>query len=386
MLVPEGQVVITGLNPTSLWGLRQAGGRAAQRLGRRHLHVVDEEPLLAGDAPTADAEDVNRGLEFVTRKVTDGVAKIKLGLADSLALGNLDAQLETGMITPHAFLSGAFKLALDELDDEFAQLASEFDTIDELRDAVRGRVEQSKKIEQANAIRDKVLDELLEKVEFPLPEKIVEGEVEGQLEEILHSIGDAWGTVQGLEGIASTLQAAGAFDTSAVVLGAGFQWVNEYLGEVTGTGLAFDVGANFLIRDYLGVNGLAEGWRGGRVLGDRTARRDLARQAERSLRVEQLQAENQRLREAQFDDLKRSRQRQQYEDLKGHLRGLVTYNGGMAQVPSDPGVPDELLAGVSDPESFLGKASAAAMAMPMNTSRTRSSVPGCTSTRRQKAE
>lgn len=37
--------------------------------------------------------------------------------------------------------------------------------------------------------------------------------------EILHSIGDAWGTVQGLEGIASTLQAAGAFDTSAVVLG-----------------------------------------------------------------------------------------------------------------------------------------------------------------------
>jgi SAM-dependent methyltransferase len=35
VLVPEGQVVITGLNPTSLWGLRQAGGRAAQRLGRR---------------------------------------------------------------------------------------------------------------------------------------------------------------------------------------------------------------------------------------------------------------------------------------------------------------------------------------------------------------
>ena len=78
---------------------------------------------------------------------------------------------------------------LPELDDEFAQLASEFDTIDELRDAVRSRVEQSKKIEQANAIRDKVLDELLEKVEFPLPEKIVEGEVQGQLEEILHSIG-----------------------------------------------------------------------------------------------------------------------------------------------------------------------------------------------------
>lgn len=35
VLVPEGQVVITGLNPASLWGLRQAGGRVAQRLGAR---------------------------------------------------------------------------------------------------------------------------------------------------------------------------------------------------------------------------------------------------------------------------------------------------------------------------------------------------------------
>jgi GDPmannose 4,6-dehydratase len=37
-----------------------------------------------------------RGLEFVTRKVTDGVARIKLGLSDSLSLGNLDAQRDWG--------------------------------------------------------------------------------------------------------------------------------------------------------------------------------------------------------------------------------------------------------------------------------------------------
>jgi GDPmannose 4,6-dehydratase len=41
-------------------------------------------------------ESPRRGLEFVTRKVTDGVARIKLGLADSLALGNLDAQRDWG--------------------------------------------------------------------------------------------------------------------------------------------------------------------------------------------------------------------------------------------------------------------------------------------------
>jgi len=41
-------------------------------------------------------ESPRRGLEFVTRKVTDGAARIKLGLADSLALGNLDAHRDWG--------------------------------------------------------------------------------------------------------------------------------------------------------------------------------------------------------------------------------------------------------------------------------------------------
>src|SRR5215218_9212893 len=41
-------------------------------------------------------ESPRRGLEFVTRKVSDGVARIKLGLADHLALGNLDAQRDWG--------------------------------------------------------------------------------------------------------------------------------------------------------------------------------------------------------------------------------------------------------------------------------------------------
>ena len=41
-------------------------------------------------------ESPRRGLEFVTRKVTDGVAKIKLGLADELRLGNLDSRRDWG--------------------------------------------------------------------------------------------------------------------------------------------------------------------------------------------------------------------------------------------------------------------------------------------------
>ena len=41
-------------------------------------------------------ESPRRGLEFVTRKVTDGVARIKLGMADTLGLGNMDAQRDWG--------------------------------------------------------------------------------------------------------------------------------------------------------------------------------------------------------------------------------------------------------------------------------------------------
>lgn len=78
---------------------------------------------------------------------------------------------------------------LPELDDEFAQMASEFDTVAELRDSLVDRVKQSKKMEQANAIRDKVLEELLAKVEVPLPEKVVAEEVEGQQHQIVHALG-----------------------------------------------------------------------------------------------------------------------------------------------------------------------------------------------------
>ncbi|NDK91647.1 trigger factor [Gordonia desulfuricans] len=78
---------------------------------------------------------------------------------------------------------------LPELDDEFAQMASEFDTVDELRESLAERAAQSQKLEQANAIREAVLERLLETVEIPLPENVVQAEVDGQLEQVLHSIG-----------------------------------------------------------------------------------------------------------------------------------------------------------------------------------------------------
>jgi trigger factor len=67
---------------------------------------------------------------------------------------------------------------LPELDDEFAQMASEFDTIDEFTEQIRGQVGRSKRLQQAADARDLVLEQLLEAAEIPLPESVVEDEVQ----------------------------------------------------------------------------------------------------------------------------------------------------------------------------------------------------------------
>ncbi|MFD4183388.1 trigger factor [Rhodococcus sp. NPDC058514] len=77
---------------------------------------------------------------------------------------------------------------LPEADDEFAQMASEFDTLDALKDDLRERVGRVAKVEQAGQIRDKVLETLLETIEVPLPETVVKAEVDAQLHEAVHGL------------------------------------------------------------------------------------------------------------------------------------------------------------------------------------------------------
>lgn len=78
---------------------------------------------------------------------------------------------------------------LPELDDDFAQLASEFDTLDELKDSLKGQVEEQLKGQQAGDIRDKVLAAALEKTEVPLPESVVQEQVDGQMQQLLGQFG-----------------------------------------------------------------------------------------------------------------------------------------------------------------------------------------------------
>jgi trigger factor len=78
---------------------------------------------------------------------------------------------------------------LPELDDDFAQLASEFDTLDELKDSLKSQVEEQLKGQQAADIRDKVLAAALEKTEVPLPESVVKEQVDGQVQQLVSQFG-----------------------------------------------------------------------------------------------------------------------------------------------------------------------------------------------------
>jgi trigger factor len=71
---------------------------------------------------------------------------------------------------------------LPPLDDDFAQLASEFDTLKELREDVTKQADQAAKFEQGVQARDKVLEHLLETIDIPVPDGVVEAEVNSHLE------------------------------------------------------------------------------------------------------------------------------------------------------------------------------------------------------------
>jgi len=84
------QTVHTRLNPRNPYGIAKVYG---------HLMVQNyrqQHGLYAVSGILYNHESPKRGLEFVTRKITHGAARIKLGLSDELRLGNLDAQRDWG--------------------------------------------------------------------------------------------------------------------------------------------------------------------------------------------------------------------------------------------------------------------------------------------------
>ena len=150
------------------------------------LASVGGEPIEAGSA---------KGLSYEVGKddLIDGLDEAIVGKSagESVTFASTINQGEHAgeQADITATVNSVKQKELPELDDEFAQLASEFDTIDELRADLRERLARAKALEQGAQARDRVLEKLLDTVEFPVPESAVQAEVEYREHEVVHSLG-----------------------------------------------------------------------------------------------------------------------------------------------------------------------------------------------------
>ena len=142
------------------------------------------------DVPEAKTEGLSH--EIGSGQLIEGLDDAIIGLKEgetrvfttTLAAGDHAGQEAQVTVT----VKSVKERELPEPDDEFAQLASEFDTIDELRNSLTEQVQRVKRVQQAEQIRDKALEVLLEQTEIPLPEKIVQAQVDDTLHNAIHSL------------------------------------------------------------------------------------------------------------------------------------------------------------------------------------------------------
>lgn len=168
---------------------------AVEQLRERFASTTEvERPAADGDVLKLDLEarvdgellsdGVAEGVDYTvgSGRLLDGIDEAVTGLAaggtatftSELKGGSAAGREAEVTVTVHSVSARE----LPELDDDFAQLASEFDTLEELRADSRKRLASQKKYEQATAAQEKVLDALLELVEVPIPQKLLADEVE----------------------------------------------------------------------------------------------------------------------------------------------------------------------------------------------------------------
>lgn len=152
--------------------------------------VEDGDHVSLDLSATIDGEEIdsvtNVSYEVGSKNMLDGLDEALLGMAAGetknftapLAGGDREGQDAECTVT----VQSVKVRELPELDDEFAQLASQFDTLEELRADVVTQAEQAKRYEQGIQARDKVLEHLLDTVEVAVPDGIVEAEVNAHLE------------------------------------------------------------------------------------------------------------------------------------------------------------------------------------------------------------
>ena len=161
-----------------------------------------ERPVQDGDFVTLDlsaavnGEDVpeasttGMSYEVGSGQLIEGIDEALIGMSAGDTADFTTALLAGEFAGQDAVVSAVIgtvkERELPEADDEFAQLASEFDTLEELKSDLRERVNRVKQVEQATEARDKVLEALLETTAVALPEAVVKAEVDSRLHDAVH--------------------------------------------------------------------------------------------------------------------------------------------------------------------------------------------------------
>lgn len=163
-----------------------------------------ERPAADGDFVTIDLSATVDGAE-VPEAAAEGLShqmgsgQLIEGLDEAiigLSAGESRVFSTTLAVGPHAgseaqvtvTVGSVKERELPEPDDEFAQLASEFDTMEELRGNLTEQVRRSKRIQQAEQIRTSTLDALIDQVEMPLPEAVVQAHIDNTMHNALHAV------------------------------------------------------------------------------------------------------------------------------------------------------------------------------------------------------
>jgi len=168
--------------------------KAVQQLRERFASTtVVERPAAEGDVVKIDLEarvdgevledGVAKGVDYVigSGELLDGIDEAVTGL-EAGGSATFTSELKGGSAAGREAevkvdVTSVSARELPELDDDFAQLASQFDTLEELRADTRKRLERMKKYDQATQAQEKVLDELISLVEVPIPEKLLQDEI-----------------------------------------------------------------------------------------------------------------------------------------------------------------------------------------------------------------
>ncbi|MGW0803651.1 trigger factor [Nonomuraea sp. NPDC002799] len=166
-----------------------------------------ERPAASGDFVVMDLRAEIDGKNIEEQQATEvsyevGAGSVLQGLDDALEgmsageeksfktelVGGENAGEEADVIIN---VKAVKEKVLPELDDEFAQLASEFDTLDELKNSIREQARRNKLIDQVVQAREKSLDALLEQIDIPLPDSALKAEIDARKHNLDHQISES---------------------------------------------------------------------------------------------------------------------------------------------------------------------------------------------------